>query len=80
MPCHNREAEEEASAFPHPCRDEPPIRETESSAIHNEVQNSTNKAGFPKLSTVLTKVNFALILSSKLLHMFYTVSTSAADL
>ncbi len=31
-PCRNKEAEEEASAFPPPCRDEPPTGNTESSA------------------------------------------------
>lgn len=31
-PCRNKEAEEEASAFPPPCRDEPPTENTKSSA------------------------------------------------
>lgn len=31
-PCRNRAAEEEASAFPLPCQDEPPTEDTESSA------------------------------------------------
>lgn len=32
VPCRNKEAEEEASAFPHPCPDEPPVENTMISA------------------------------------------------
>lgn len=39
-PCRNKEAGEEASAFPHPCRDEPPTGNTESSATLITSSNS----------------------------------------
>lgn len=67
-PCRNKEAGEEASAFPHPCRDEPPTGNTESSA--RLIMSSTNQTGqtswYWGRSASPTKVNWAIIQSPNL--------------